>query len=355
MRREAPEGNRVLGSVHLRLLIVVRDRDERPHTPVDRLVAYVADGCRTLPSLINASMGVGTMAITEAALSATEQRARYEDLGYVTYPTMLDGSEVAVLRAALDELLDEASRIPPDDGGLKGRDALTTSEKFSFTMSATGERHVRRIFNPIAHHQAFMDLVHNDKILDAVENLIGPDIQIHHTKLNLKPPSSPNARFEWHQDYPFFPHTNYDLIAVAIHIDESTEENGCLRVIPGIHKGGPLEHMFAADGAFSSQIRDQSVIPDESRWVNVTSPAGGVEMHHCNMVHSSTANRGVKPRSAVIIQYRAADNVQLSPYSPTQPGYGMLVRGTLPYKARMLDGSTVQLPTPIKDPTQRDG
>ena len=45
------------------------------------------------------------------------------------------------------------------------------------------------------------------------------------------------------------------------------------------------------------------------------------------MLHSSTANRGTKPRSAMIIQYRAADNVQLSPDSPTQPGYGMLVRG----------------------------
>ena len=295
------------------------------------------------------------MAITAAPDTAAEQRARYEELGYVTYPTMLDASEVAVLRAALDELLDEASRVPQDESGLAGKDALTTSDKFSFTMSATGERHVRRIFNPIAHHQAFMDLVHNEKILDAVENLIGPDITIHHTKLNLKPYAAAHARFEWHQDYPFFPHTNYDLIAVAVHIDESTEENGCLRVIPGIHKLGPLEHMFAADGAFSSQIRDQSVIPDESQWVNVTSPAGGVEMHHCNMVHSSTANQTHKPRSAMIIQYRAADNVQLSPYSSTQPGYGMLVRGKLPYKARMLDGSTVLLPTPIKDPTQRDG
>ena len=114
-------------------------------------------------------------------------------------------------------------------------------------------------------------------------------------------------------------------------------------------------HKFAADGAFSSQLADQSVIPDESRWVSVTSPAGGVEMHHCNMLHSSTANRGVKPRSAVIIQYRAADNVQLSPYSSAQPGYGLLVRGVNPYKARLLDGSMVQLPTPIKDPTQRDG
>ena len=175
------------------------------------------------------------------------------------------------------------------------------------------------------------DLVHHASILDAVENLIGPNIQLHHTKLNLKPPASGQARFEWHQDYPFFPHSNYDLIAVAVHIDESTEENGCLRVIPGIHKRGPQEHMFSADGAFSSQLRDQSVIPDESHWLNVTSPAGGVEMHHCNMLHSSTANRGTKPRSAMIIQYRAADNVQLSPgLAGRSPGYGMLVRGVQP-------------------------
>ena len=182
-------------------------------------------------------------------------------------------------------------------------------------------------------------------ILDAVESLIGPNIQLHHTKLNLKPPASGQARFEWHQDYPFFPHTNYDLVAVAVHIDEATTENGCLRVIPGIHKGGPREHAFSADGAFSSQLKDQSYIPDESHWLNVTSPAGGVEMHHCNMLHSSTANRGTKPRSAVIIQYRAADNVQLSPDWPDRPGFGMQIRGVNPYQARLLDGTIVPLPT----------
>src|SRR3954454_9599862 len=115
------------------------------------------------------------MAIAAQLPTAAEQRARYEEQGDLTFPTMLDRSEVAVLRAALDELLDEASRIPQEASGLAGRDALTTSEKLSFPISDTGERNVRRIFNPIAHHPAFMDLVHNEKILDAVENLIGPN------------------------------------------------------------------------------------------------------------------------------------------------------------------------------------
>ena len=100
---------------------------------------------------------------------------------------------------------------------LREADGLTEStDKFSVVPSDDGGSYVvRRIFSPIAHHQAFHDLVFNPKIVDVVENLIGPDIQLHHTKLNLKPPSK-EARFEWHQDYPFFPHTNFDLLAVMI-------------------------------------------------------------------------------------------------------------------------------------------
>jgi phytanoyl-CoA hydroxylase len=286
------------------------------------------------------------MTMSAATWTAADQKAHYDEHGYITFPDLLDRSEVAVLRAALDEVLAEADAMPDD---------VMLTEKFSFTRSETGQRHVRRVFNPTVVHPAFEELVFNPKIVDAVERLIGPDIQLHHAKINLKPPASSQARFEWHQDYPFFPHTNYDLVAVAVHIDESTEENGCLRVVPGSHKLGPQIHKFSADGAFSSQLEDQSVIPDASHWRSVTSPAGGVEMHHCNMLHSSTANRGTKPRSAMIIQYRAADNVQLAPDQAGRPGFGMLIRGTNPYRARLLDGTIVHLPTPIADPTQRDG
>ena len=144
-------------------------------------------------------------------------------------------------------------------------DDVEMTEKFSFTRVGHGERHVRRIFNPIAHHQAFNDLIFHPRILDAVETLIGPNIQLHHTKLNLKPPASGQARFEWHQDYPFFPHTNYDLVAVAVHIDEATEENGCLRVIPGIHKLGPAGCTCSRPTARSRASCGPGVIPDESQ------------------------------------------------------------------------------------------
>jgi ectoine hydroxylase-related dioxygenase (phytanoyl-CoA dioxygenase family) len=282
------------------------------------------------------------LAQSTASLSPAEQRAFYETHGYLVFPEMLDANEVAVLRAALDEVMEEA------------RGLTETNTKFSITLGHDGRHYVRRIFNPIQHHKAFHEAAFHPRILDAVENLIGPDIQLHHSKLNLKPPSSPEARFEWHQDYPFFPHTNYDLLAVLVHIDESTEENGCLRIMPGIHKLGPRLHRFAKDGAFSSQLEDRSVVADESRVVNVPSPAGGVELHHCNMLHSSTANRGQAPRSVLIFQYRAANNVALGG-AMTHFGFGMTVRGANPYQARLLDGTVIKLPGEIKDPLQRDG
>jgi phytanoyl-CoA hydroxylase len=274
-------------------------------------------------------------------LTPAEQRAAYDQDGYLVFAELLDAAELARLRTALYEVLRDAEGL------------TETNDKFSITPSEDGGYAVRRIFDPIARHQAFHDLVLNPKILDVVENLIGQNIQLHHTKLNLKPPSSREARFEWHQDYPFFPHTNFDLLAVMIFLDDSTEENGCLTIIPGSHKWGPRNHLFAKDGAFSSQLEDKSVLSDPSLWLKVPVPAGGMELHHCNMLHSSTANRGTRPRSAMVIQYRAADNVALGG-NMSQAGFGLQVRGVNPYQVRMMEG-TFKLPGKIEDPLQRDG
>jgi hypothetical protein len=96
------------------------------------------------------------------------------------------------------------------------------------------------------------------------------------------------------------------------------------------------------------------VLGDESAWHYAECPAGGVEIHHCNMLHSSTANLGDKPRGVLIFQFRAADNAQLGG-SAGAFGAGTIVRGTNPYQARLFDGRIIKLPGEIKDPLQRDG
>jgi ectoine hydroxylase-related dioxygenase (phytanoyl-CoA dioxygenase family) len=271
--------------------------------------------------------------------SHAELRARYEEEGYLVFPEFLDDVELAVLRGALTELLDEAAGL------------TESNEKFSIVLADDDARPVvRRIRNPIAHHPAFFDLVFNAKIVDVVEHLIGPDIQLHHTKVNLKPPSR-DARFEWHQDYPFFPHTNFDLLAVMIMLDDATEENGCLKIIPGSHKEGPHAHVFGRSGAVSSHLADTDVLQDTSLWKNIPLAAGGMELHHCNLLHSSEPNRSPLPRSAMVIQYRAADSVQLGG-STNHYGLGMQIRGSDPHRVRMVEGS-FPLPVISNDPLQR--
>jgi ectoine hydroxylase-related dioxygenase (phytanoyl-CoA dioxygenase family) len=235
-------------------------------------------------------------------LSPAEQRAYYEEEGYLVFPQLLDSVELGNLRTALAEVLHDA-------------DGLTeTNDKFSITRTDDGGFSVRRIFDPIARHAAFRDLVLSPKILDIVENLIGPNIQLHHTKLNLKPPSSREARFEWHQDYPFFPHTNFDLLAVMIYLDDATEENGCLCVVPGSHYRGLVPHCPG-----KSETRKALHIPDDLRgpdYTPVPIRRGSVLFLHRRTMHASLPNRSDGVRWSFDLRYQPIGQPTGRPWFP---------------------------------------
>jgi ectoine hydroxylase-related dioxygenase (phytanoyl-CoA dioxygenase family) len=271
-------------------------------------------------------MTVGTV------VAPSERALFYERNGYLVVPGILGPPELETLRSALAQVLSEAE-------GLQA-----SNEKFALSSpeSGTGRRYVKRVFNPIVRHDAFKDLIWHDKILDIVEELIGPDITLQQTKLNLKPPAE-DARFEWHQDYPFFPHTNFDMVAVMVFLDDTDENNGCLRVIPGSQKLGPLRHDFSADGqAYGTEVSDKSVFADESAWVSLVVPAGSVALHHCCMLHSSGANHSDRSRSTFVFEYRASDARQIA--GATDPvGWGTQVRGVDRGNVRMV-ASSFRLP-----------
>jgi ectoine hydroxylase-related dioxygenase (phytanoyl-CoA dioxygenase family) len=271
-------------------------------------------------------MGIGVIAPPQ------ERKSFYEDKGYLVVPDLLGGAEVDELRSALDSVLAEATNLQKSNE----RFALSTPEE------GTGRRYVKRVFNPIAQHEAFKKMVSHSAILDVVEELIGPDITLQQTKLNLKPPAE-DARFEWHQDYPFFPHTNFDLVAVMVFMDDSDETNGCLRVIPGSHKWGPVEHDFSADGqAYGTEVTDKGLFADESSWVSLVVPAGSIALHHCCTLHSSGANRSDRSRSTLIFEYRATDARQVA--GATDPiGWGTQLRGADRGMVRMVS-NTFHLP-----------
>ena len=139
-------------------------------------------------------------------------------------------------------------------------------------------------------------------MLDIVAQLIGPGIHYNGDKLNLKL-ASVGSPVEWHQDWPFYPHTNDDLLAVGVAMDDSTLDNGCLLVLPGTHTGPILDHH--EDGHFVGAVTDPGFRPEGA--VPITLKAGGISIHHARLLHGSAPNRSTRPRRLLLFQYCAID------------------------------------------------
>ena len=124
-------------------------------------------------------------------------------------------------------------------------------------------------------------------------------------KLNMKS-AGYGAPVEWHQDWAFYPHTNDDLAAVGIMLDDVDMENGPMLVVPGSHKGPIFDH-HGPDGRFCGAMDPATCDIDLSRTVPCIGKAGSISVHHVRAVHGSATNFTGRDRRFLLFQYRAAD------------------------------------------------
>lgn len=141
-------------------------------------------------------------------------------------------------------------------------------------------------------------------ILAPARDLIGPDIRLHTTKLNMKSAGN-GAAIEWHQDYAFYPHTNDDILAVGVIIDDMESENGPLMVYPGSHKGPVYDHHV--DGVFAGAFVPQDVGLNPADAVELTGKAGSISIHHGRIAHGSAQNTSDQQRRILFFEMMAAD------------------------------------------------
>ena len=141
-----------------------------------------------------------------------------------------------------------------------------------------------------------LSMILNKKLLDIIELLIGPDIILHHSKLFFKPPLI-GAAFPLHQDWSYFPTQNNTMIAAMIHISDSTEKMGCLRLVPGSNKLGKIKnsngHSFVKE--IHNKYPIESVTPIEAK-------KGDVLFFHSFTIHGSMPNKSERPRKTILIQ-----------------------------------------------------
>ncbi|HWM09387.1 MAG TPA: phytanoyl-CoA dioxygenase family protein [Solirubrobacteraceae bacterium] len=242
--------------------------------------------------------------------------AFFHEHGFVGFTDLVTPEELAALRRAYDELV--------ADGTLDVSQGLIVQN------------------GAMLMHPEFDRLVRRPDIVAFVEGLVeGRPIEVQHTKLNCKPLNdSGEGKIAWHQDYPFYPHTNYDLVAVGIHLDDEGPDEGPVRVVPGTHRAGPMSHVHP-DGAFAYEMTEP--LPEGAdEGVLMTGPAGQVTVHHCLTLHTSEPKRSANLRRILITQYRARDAAQLAGVmwddwgTPVGDGDG-------PRTARFPDGTVIEL------------
>ncbi|MCG6885107.1 MAG: phytanoyl-CoA dioxygenase family protein [Silicimonas sp.] len=222
-----------------------------------------------------------------------DQIAHYEEHGYLVLERHLPEAVLTSLRAEIARFEDEARAMTASNDRLDLEDSHTPETP-----------RLRRIKLPHRISEPIRDLMYSDLILAPARDLIGDSLRLHTTKLNMKS-AGYGAAVEWHQDYAFYPHTNDDILAIGVIIDDMESENGPLMVYPGSHKGPVYDHHV--DGVFAGAFLPEEVGLNQADAVELKGPAGSISIHHGRIVHGSALNTSDRSRRILFYEMMAAD------------------------------------------------
>src|SRR5579885_2344318 len=261
--------------------------------------------------------GQGKGTTRRTIMLTAEQIAFYSDNGYLLVEGLLSRAEAAMLREECHQL---AARL----AALYNTEATWASAReLGNAAKVTRLTHCHDVQFQSA---AFSRLIVDDRLTSAAAALIGSEnVQLHHTKMFIKPPEK-GSPFPLHQDHPFFPHERHSMIAAIVHFDDAPVEKGCVCVVPGSHKLGPLEH--EPEGSWHLPVDRYplaSAIPCPAR-------AGDVLFFSYLTIHGSGVNVSDEARTTLLIQMRDPADPPLNT-GDGEPGQGLMLRGVLPEEA----------------------
>jgi phytanoyl-CoA hydroxylase len=276
--------------------------------------------------------------------------ARYHEQGWIVVADVLDAATVKRARVVIDGLVAAAA-------GKTTHDDVYDLEP---THKPDAPR-VRRIKKPHLLDPVFWEMVRSPKMLAILKQLIGSlNIRLHGSKLNIKAPRY-GSPVEWHQDWAFFPHTNDDILAVGVMLDDVDKENGAMQVLPGTHKDR-LVYDHHLDGRFCGAMDPAQCNLDFSKAVLATGKAGACSFHHVRLVHGSAQNTSNKPRHLMLFECTAADawplvnwtnidefNSRMVCGEPTLEPRMVAVPIRMPYPPALNQGSIYENQTIIKN------
>jgi ectoine hydroxylase-related dioxygenase (phytanoyl-CoA dioxygenase family) len=213
--------------------------------------------------------------------------------GYVIVPGLLTPEEVTELRGVTQSIEDAAAGFDAD------------TPVYDFTAAPDGRRMIERIKKPHRIDEFYWRMARHPKILAILSAIVGPDIRLSHSKINMKAPMGGTA-LEWHQDWAFAPHTNMDTCVASLMVDDSSLDNGALQFLSGSHEGALLDH-HGPDGFFAGAVGVGDPGVDLATARSIIGPAGTVAFHHPMTIHGSGVNMSGAPRRILFLEYAAVD------------------------------------------------
>jgi len=258
------------------------------------------------------------------SMNTEHLKTTFDRDGFVIVPGVISPSRVSELRDMLDGVLE--GRVRPDRAVLVGKDPDAFHMHLEPTVADDPtvplREKVRIIFHLCHTHSYFWRLATAPEILDIVEALIGPDIRFYTDQTFLKP-AHHGSEVPWHQDSGYWPAAEPRLLSCWLALDDVSEDNGCVRFIPGSHRSVLAHQQVHTGNATNLTVQPEAL--DSTAEVPVIMTAGSASFHHSLTVHRSLANTSDRARRGLIMIFLPADLTFLKPWNFP---YGFkLVRG----------------------------
>ena len=243
------------------------------------------------------------------------QRQRFFDDGFLVLEGLVDEAWLHRLHAATAVNVEASREVSASDA----RFVLENGH-------SRDDPRLRRLSSPVSHHPDFWAFASESVAADVAADLCGPHVKFYHSKLNFKWPHG-GQRFDWHQDIPAWPHTDYSPVTVGLYMQDCGPAQGPLEAIRGSHLP-PLHSMYDKDGNWVLRIPEDELPPGwQDDVVALTGPAGSLVLLNCRVIHGSAGNDSAQMRPLLLNVYSSADSM---PYvaNPIPSRYdGTIVRG----------------------------
>lgn len=227
------------------------------------------------------------------ATLSTAEITQYREQGYLIPNWTLPAERTRSLRQSLDQLIRDNPGVRPEK--------LVSAH----TVGKGGGKNDEGVLGS----RAFLELAMEPQILDMVAQLIGPDIILWGCHVFCKP-AGDGQETPWHQDGHYWPMRPLATCTVWVALDESTVENGCLRVIPQSHAAKFTHpHLLEDRSDLVLNLRTQDDAFDESNAVDLQLQPGQMSMHDVFMIHGAAVNRSSKRRAGAALRYMPGTSV----------------------------------------------